>query len=73
MKTLRRQELPALYYFEGSVYLSSVDAYIRKKVFYHDKTLPYVVPKCKSFEVDDIYDFIIIEALMNYKIKSNKK
>lgn len=68
MKTLRRQELNEVYYFEGSVYVSSVDAYIQKKVFYHDKTLPYIVPKYKSFEIDDIYDFMIIETLMKNKL-----
>ena len=72
MKTMRRQELPDVYYFEGSVYLSSVNAYFQKKVFYHDKTLPYIVPKYKSFEVDDIYDFMIIETLMKYKLKLDK-
>ena len=67
MKTLRRQDLPDIFFFEGSVYVSKCDAYIQKKAFYHDKTLPYIVPKWKSFEVDDIVDFTIIEAMMRMK------
>lgn len=68
MKTLRRQDIPDLYFFEGSVYASKIDVYLKKKVFYHDRSLPYIVPKWKSYEVDDIIDFTIIEAIMNLKL-----
>lgn len=67
MKTLRRQELRDVYFFEGSVYVSKCDAYLNKKAFYHDKTLAYIVPKWKSPEVDDMIDFVIIEAILNAK------
>lgn len=67
MKTLRRQELPDVYYFEGTIYVSKVNKFIEKKAFYHEKTLPYIVPKWKSFEVDDVIDFTIIEAIMRLK------
>lgn len=66
--TLRRQDLPDVYFFEGSVYVSSVDVYLQKRTFYHDKTLPYVVPEWKSHEVDDYVDFTIIEAIMKLKL-----
>lgn len=66
--TLRRQDLPDVYFFEGSVYVSSVDAYLNKRTFYHDKTLPYIVPEWKSHEVDDFVDFAIIEAVMKLKL-----
>lgn len=68
MKTLRRQELSDVFFFEGTVYVSKVNAFIEKKAFYHDKTLPYIVPKWKSYEVDDIIDFTIIEAIMKLKL-----
>lgn len=67
-ETMRRQDIPDAYYFEGTVYLSRCDTYIEKKAFYHDKTLPYIVPKWKSFEIDDIIDFTIIEAIMKLKL-----
>ena len=69
MKAVRRQELEELYFFEGSVYVSGVEALMRRKSFYHEKCLPYVVPKWKSFEIDDFVDFKIIEALMDLKLK----
>lgn len=65
---IRRQDLPKVYFFEGSIYLSKVDMYLRKKTFYHDKTLPYIVPEWKSHEVDDLVDYNIIETIMKMKI-----
>lgn len=66
-QTLRRQDLPNVYFFEGSVYVSKVDAYLKKKTFYHDKTVPYIVPDWKSHEVDDYVDFKVIETIMELK------
>ena len=70
MKVLRRQELNDLYFFEGSLYLSETDYYIETQSFYHNLTLPYVVPKYKSYEVDDIVDFYIIEKLLELKLNN---
>jgi len=66
--TKRRQEIEPVYFHEGSVYASSVEAYLRTKAFYHEHTLPYIVPKWKSYEVDDIVDFTVIEAIMKLKL-----
>ena len=63
---VRRQDLEQVYFYDGSLYVSKVDAYLDKE-FYHEKTLGYVTPKWKSLEVDDIYDFIMIEAIMQHK------
>ncbi|WP_277013504.1 cytidylyltransferase domain-containing protein [Capnocytophaga granulosa] len=70
MKTLRRQELSDLYFFEGSLYLSDIDFYIKEQTFYHDLTLPYVVPKYKAYEIDDIVDFYIVEKILELKLKN---
>lgn len=70
MKTLRRQELSDLYFFEGSLYLSDIDFYIKEQTFYHDLTLPYVVPKYKVYEIDDIVDFYIVEKILELKLKN---
>lgn len=67
MKVLRRQDISDVYFFEGSVYVSKVDALLENKTFYHGATLGYEVPKWKSPEIDDIDDFIMVEALMQYK------
>lgn len=60
----RRQEIDDVYFFEGSMYASRVDTFRNRKTYYHEHTLGYEMPKWKSFEVDDIVDFTIIEALL---------
>lgn len=69
MEAVRRQELDELYFFEGTVYVSRVNAFFEKKAFYHDKTLPYLVPKWKSFEIDDSEDWFIIESILKNKLE----
>lgn len=60
----RRQEIQPIYYFEGSFYISYVTYLLRKKSFYHKKTLGFEVSKMKSLEIDDKIDLICAEALL---------
>lgn len=63
----RRQDVDDLYFFEGSLYISKVESLVKRKSFFHEKTLGFVMPKWKAFEIDDIVDFIIVESLMKAK------
>lgn len=63
----RRQEIEELYFLEGSLYISRVEAFRRYKTFYHERTLGYEVPRWKSMEVDDMYDFIMVEAVVRQR------
>lgn len=60
----RRQDIEPLYSLDGSLYASTIEALRRERGFCHERTLPYVTPRYKSFEVDDLVDFICIEALL---------
>lgn len=60
----RRQDIEPLYALDGSLYASTVQALRDEQGFCHERTLPYVTPRYKSFEVDDLVDFICIEALL---------
>jgi len=62
----RRQDLEPIFALDGSLYLSSVDALYSEKTFCHNKTLGMVFNRYKSFEVDDLLDFICVEALLKY-------
>ena len=61
----RRQDIDELYFLEGSLYISCVRAFKSHKSFYGDTTLGYVVPRWKSFEIDELVDFFCIEAIIN--------
>lgn len=60
----RRQDIEPLYSLDGSLYASTVEAIRRERGFCHRRTLPFVTPRWKSFEVDDLVDFICIEAIL---------
>lgn len=66
-KILRRQEITDLFYFEGSLYISSIESLLREKSFYHNKTLPFIMPRWKSLEIDEMLDFIAAEAFIKNK------
>ncbi|MGZ3769098.1 MAG: acylneuraminate cytidylyltransferase family protein [Bdellovibrio sp.] len=62
---LRRQDIEELFFLEGSVYVSDVEVFREKRSFYHEKTGPWIVPRYKSLEIDEIVDLITAEALMS--------
>jgi N-acylneuraminate cytidylyltransferase/CMP-N,N'-diacetyllegionaminic acid synthase len=64
MEVKRRQDIKDVYFFEGSIYISRIKDYLNNTTFYHKDTIGHEFPKYKSLEVDDIYDFIMIEAIM---------
>ena len=49
--------------------VGKVDEYLKRKTFYHDKTLPYIMPKIKSLEIDDIIDFELVKHIIRNKKK----
>ncbi len=60
---IRRQDLSRIFCFSGSFYISSIDRYREEKTFYHDDTYGFEMPSWKSREIDDLSDFICVEAL----------
>lgn len=64
---LRRQEIEPLFFLEGTLYASRIDVLRAKRSFYHDDTIAYEVPKWKSIEIDDLDDFLMVEALAKNK------
>lgn len=60
----RRQDMDIAYRRNGALFISSIDTLLKTGTFCHTRTLGYEVPKHKAFEVDDIVDFVCIEAIM---------
>lgn len=63
----RRQDIEPLFSLDGSLYASSISALRRERSFCHERSLPYIMPRHKSLEVDDLVDFICIEAIMSQR------
>jgi N-acylneuraminate cytidylyltransferase/CMP-N,N'-diacetyllegionaminic acid synthase len=60
----RRQDIEDCFFIEGTLYISTINSFKEKQTFIHDRTLGFVVPKWKSFEIDDELDLKIVELIM---------
>jgi N-acylneuraminate cytidylyltransferase/CMP-N,N'-diacetyllegionaminic acid synthase len=63
----RRQDVEPMFFLEGTVYASKIGTLLERGTFCHEGTVGYEVPKWKSPEVDDIVDFLLIEAIMRHR------
>ena len=66
-KAQGRQSLPTLYEFNGAIYVINIEALKKKGLAGFDKRIKYVMPKESSIDIDDIYDFMLIERIMKTK------
>lgn len=60
----QRQQHDAAYFPYGVGYLIKVSKLIETHTIYTDNIIPYYIDRWQNYEVDDIYDFICIEAIM---------
>lgn len=62
----RQQEDEALFPY-GVGYLVRVDMFRQRRTIYMDCMLPYFIQRWQNYEIDDIYDFVCIEAIMKWR------
>jgi len=65
----QRQQLPAIYFPYGVIYLSTVQAFRKCGTFYQKTTRAYKIERWQNYEIDDIYDFYCVEAVLKTKLK----
>lgn len=68
-KVTRRQDYPDYFFPYGVLYIIKTVVLKEKRSFYTDRIMPYYIERWQNYELDDIYDFYSIEAIMNNKIK----
>jgi CMP-N,N'-diacetyllegionaminic acid synthase len=59
----RRQDIEPLFVLDGALYISTIEALRRERGFCHTRSLGYESARHKAHEVDDLVDFICIEAI----------
>jgi CMP-N,N'-diacetyllegionaminic acid synthase len=69
LNVYQRQQLPEAYCPYGGVYLSKVKEMRQLRTFYQERTIPYLVERWQTYDIDDIYDFVCIEAVMRYRLQ----
>lgn len=66
-KIMRRQDNQKSYFPYGVIYMVRTDFFQRTKSFYSEESIPYFIERWQNYEVDDLYDFICIEAILKIK------
>lgn len=62
-KVYQRQKLPKVYQYNGAIYIAS-RAYIEKNQdLIGPGTLGYLMPNERSYDIDSIYDFLMVEMI----------
>jgi CMP-N-acetylneuraminic acid synthetase len=67
-KATGRQGFSPAYFPYGVIYFTKISSLYEYKSFYQPRTIPYFVERWQCYEVDDIYDFMIIETIMRERI-----
>ena len=62
-----RQELPTFYEFNGAIYVINIKALKEKGLGRFNRRIKYVMSKETSVDIDDIYDFMLIETIIKSK------
>lgn len=60
----RRQELPAAYHREGSVYVTRAEVIRTRRTLYGSKVVGYEMPREFSSNIDTVDDWIEVETRM---------
>lgn len=61
---LPRQKLPVYYRINGAIYLIDIEYLMSQGELYGDDSYSYVMPKERSADIDDYFDFLMAEAYM---------
>ncbi len=63
-----RQQLQDMYEFNGAVYVMNVQSLVEKSIAGFSKKVKYVMSKENSVDIDDIYDFKLVENMLKMDI-----
>ncbi|WP_366669262.1 acylneuraminate cytidylyltransferase family protein [Lysinibacillus fusiformis] len=67
---LRRQELPVSYVLNGAIYIAKIEQFLKEKTFFTQNTYSFIMPKERSKDIDDIFDFKMCEFIMQSQNKT---
>jgi N-acylneuraminate cytidylyltransferase len=61
---MRRQELPMVYIPCGAIFISRPETLFTAKSFYSSKTLPYIMPRERSIDIDSMFDLMEADLIL---------
>lgn len=63
----RRQNLPDVYELNGAIYIAQTEWLLNNKTFLHDETLPFIMSKGRSYDIDTEEDLLICDLILRYR------
>jgi N-acylneuraminate cytidylyltransferase/CMP-N,N'-diacetyllegionaminic acid synthase len=60
----RRQDIPNVFRLNGAIYLAKAEILLKLNSWYSDNTMPYIMDRLTSIDIDDIFDFKFAELLV---------
>ena len=61
---MRSQDFEKFFRPNGAIFISKPKDLYKNKTFYTENTIPYIMPSERSIDIDDEFDFLIAEFLM---------
>lgn len=63
-QTTRRQDNVPAYFPYGVAYMAKTAKLLNENTFYMERCLPFPIKRYQNYEIDDLYDFLCVEAVM---------
>ena len=68
-KISQRQQADEAFFPYGVAYLIKSETFKLEKSFYTKNIIPYYIERWQNYEIDDIFDFIAVEAILTKKLE----
>ncbi len=68
-----RQNLPICYRLNGAIYIGYNDYLFKQKNFFGKETFAYIMPKQRSVDIDDEFDFWLAEQILSKQTKHRRQ
>jgi len=65
-RTTRRQDNQPAFFPYGVAYIAKTNSLMSERTFYTKRCTYYLIKRYQNYEIDDIYDFLAIENIMQY-------
>jgi CMP-N,N'-diacetyllegionaminic acid synthase len=65
--TTRRQDNPPAYFPYGVAYIVKTETLLRERSFYPERATFFEIRRYQTYEIDDMYDLLCVEAVMKHE------
>lgn len=62
----RSQDYNKEYRLNGAIYISNIPLFLQNKTVFTEKIKAYIMPKNRSVDIDDFFDFQLCQFMMNH-------